>query len=248
MHCYYFGPPLILARAAAPTIMLMASNSGRFHQNYGWGSARQTLNGCTCVHLLAIYDLVPGYSMTDDSTVVLNHRDKATCMSSRETGRTSCSSMFTGLLSASVNKYVLGTYVLWMCVLIEILSRVEGPLSDSVRVVASIRRAHLILHFESVMYVPIHESGSFAVASNTDCNCLTSFRPQMEAEIKKSNAQKSDHDGGESSTVFTMAVYPETSKASMLFTFKKSRASPGSISVTALSRTAICAPDSCSAD
>lgn len=131
-------------------------------------------------------------------------------------------------------------------VLIEMLSRVEGPLSDAVRVAGLAYGVHIQFStWTGVIYVSIHESSSLAAAWDAVCNCLTDFRAQLETATtttKKDGVKNSD----ESSS--TLAVELDTAKASMLFTLNKSRASPGSISVGALSRAAIDAPASPAAD
>lgn len=120
-----------------------------------------------------------------------------------------------------------------MTVLTEMLSRMEGPLSNSVRGAGLAYDVHIansswMGHLVGVIY----ESSSPAAAWDAVCMCLEEFRASLDRNPDESG----------------LAVDLETAIASTLYSLNRSRSTPESVAVGAISRTAIGAPASPLAD
>lgn len=120
-----------------------------------------------------------------------------------------------------------------LSVLLEMLCRIEGPLSDAVRVSglaygASIRS----VTWHGQLTLDIYDSSSLAAAWNAATKCLQDLRHELEGK---------DEDG-------LLGVELDTAKAAMLFNLSQGRSCANSIAGGALARCALGAPASPMAD
>lgn len=114
-----------------------------------------------------------------------------------------------------------------MTVLTEMLSRMEGPLSNAVRGAGLAYDAHIAnSSWFGHLVAMIYESSSPASAWDALCNCLQEFRVALDQNPEESG----------------LVVDLETAKASTLFSLNRNRSTPESIAVGAISRTALGAP------
>lgn len=120
-----------------------------------------------------------------------------------------------------------------LSVLLEMLCRVEGPLSDAVRVSGLAYGVQIQKSaFMGQLCLSIFESSSLAAAWDAVCECLEEFRCLLDRE-------------GENGA---MIADLDTSKASVLFSLNRGRSSPEHIATGVLSRCAFRAPSSPLAD
>ncbi|PXF49296.1 hypothetical protein BWQ96_00870 [Gracilariopsis chorda] len=120
-----------------------------------------------------------------------------------------------------------------LTVLLEMLSRMEGPVSDAVRVTGLAYGVFMGNNgWRGRMNLQIYESSSPAAAWDAVCEALIGFRASLDDEAKHGKIR----------------VELETAKASTLFTLNEERATPDAIMNGALARTANGIPASPLAD
>lgn len=120
-----------------------------------------------------------------------------------------------------------------LAVLIEMLCRIEGPLSDAVRGAGLAYGVELHNYtWQGRLELSIFDSSSVAHAWDAVCDCLDNYDKSFDAPSEQS----------------MLEVELDTAKASVLFNLNCGRSSPESIGTGVVSRSALGAPCSPSAD